>query len=130
MSRNVLTEVLQTPDEAPAPGRGRLGGHETRPGVPGMFPGWPGAGAFATGLVSLFVLAAASVEQAGEVAAARVGGCSTDRGGDAQQRGGVAAGDAPGGQTGPEPLGYLEGFGGAGGQEDGELYVWRYPAAR
>ena len=28
--------------------------------MPGMFPGWPGAGAFATGLVFPFVLCAAS----------------------------------------------------------------------
>jgi len=64
------------------------------------------------------------VEQAGEVAAAGVaGGCNTDGGGDAQWCGGVAAGDGPGGETGPEPFGYLEGSGGAGGQEDSELFA-------
>jgi hypothetical protein len=34
------------------------------------------------------------------------------------------------GETRPEPFGYLKGFGGTGGQEDGEHSVWRYPAAR
>ncbi len=66
------------------------------------------------------------VEQAGEVAAARVAGTPME----AVMRSGVAAGDAPDGETRPEPSGYLKGSGGAGGQEDGELYVWRYPAAR
>jgi len=42
---------------------------------------------------------------------------------EAVMRSGVAAGDAPDGETRPEPFGYLKGFGGAGGQEDGELYV-------
>ncbi len=34
------------------------------------------------------------------------------------------------GETRLEPFGYLKGSGGTGGQEDGELNVWRYPAAR
>ncbi len=54
---------------SPAPSRARLpvpagpglGRRKAiRPGVPGMFPGWPGARAFATGLVFPFVLATAS----------------------------------------------------------------------
>ncbi len=36
---------------------------------------------------------------------------------------GVAAGDGPDGETGPEPSGYLKGSGGAGGQEDSELFT-------
>lgn len=53
----------------PAPSRARLPvpagpglrrREAIRPGVPGMFTGWPGARAFATGLVFPFVLAAAS----------------------------------------------------------------------
>ncbi len=34
------------------------------------------------------------------------------------------------GETRPEQFGYLKGFGATAGQEDGELNVWRYPAAR